>query len=102
MHPTAFFAQTHHAVAFQCREKDQPQTMNQFQVLGGSIPTIKQDAFRLDFLGKDSIDHHFRKVLVLGLAVLIWRINAIVNWIEIFLVTSTMYQIDDANATYQT
>lgn len=80
MDPAAFIiAQTDHSIAFQCREKGQTQTANQFQVLGGGIPTIKQDAFRLDFLGKDSVDDHFSEMIVLDLAILIWRINAVVN-----------------------
>ena len=76
--------------------------MNQLQVLGGGIPTIEQDTFCLDSLGIHSIDDHFREVLVLGLAILVRRINTIIYRVEILLLASAMYQIDNANAAYQT
>ena len=47
------------------------------------------------------MEDHFRKVPVLGLPVLVGCVNAIVSWIEIFLVAGTMHQIDDAYAVYQ-
>lgn len=50
-----------------------------------------------DFLGKNGIDHQFAEVIVLGLTVLVWRINTLVDWVEIFLLARAMHQIDDAN-----
>ena len=40
-------------------------------------------------------------MIILGPAILFWRINTIVNWIEVFPSSSTMHQIDHTNATNQ-
>jgi hypothetical protein len=102
MYPTTFFAQTDHPITFQCCEKDQTQTVNQFQVLGRSIPTVEQDALGLGFLGKNRIDDHFGKMIVFAFAILVWRINAVIHWIGIFLCTRTVHQIDHAYPSHQT
>lgn len=68
--------------------------MDQFQVLGGSISTIKQNAFSLNVPDKHSIDNHFGEVIVLGFSVVVRRINTVVNRIEVFLRTCVMHQTD--------
>jgi hypothetical protein len=43
--------------------------------MSGSIPTVEQDALGFDFLGKNRIDNHVGKMIVLGLPILLRHIN---------------------------
>jgi hypothetical protein len=43
--------------------------------LSESIPTVEQDALGFDFLGKNRIDNHVGKMIVLGLPILLRHIN---------------------------
>jgi hypothetical protein len=90
MNVACFFAQTHHPVAFQSCEKSQTEAIHQFPIVCRSILSIEKNALCLNTFVRDGIPEHVSKVIILCFAILIRRINAIIDWIEVLLSTSTV------------
>jgi hypothetical protein len=96
------FAQTHQAIALQCREEGPLAPVNQLQILGRRVPAIEQERARLDLLLIDRVDKHLMEMIVLRLAVYLWSVHPIVNRIELLVFACAMGQTDDANPPHHT
>ena len=102
MHITCFFAQTDQTIGFQCCVKSQTQALYTFQVLPGRIPAIKQNGFCLDLLITDRIGQHFNKMIILCFAICFFRVDPIINWIILSILSIGMHQVDNTNPFHQT
>ncbi len=79
MNVAHFLAQIHQAVLLQCSEEDQPESVNQFEVVRTRIPGIEQDGARLE-------------------ALVLYRI---VDRIEIARGSGTLHQVHHTDPAYQ-
>ncbi len=93
---------SHQAVLLPGGEENQTETVNRFEIIGPRIPGIEQHGACLNQFVRDSVHQPLTEVLVLGFAVGVGIINAIVNWIELARLARTMRQIHDADAAPQT
>ena len=97
-----FCAQTDHAVGFQCGVKGQSQTVNQLQVLPGTIPTIKKHSLGLYLFVANRSQQQLLKMVVLCLPIRFFGLYAEINRIIVAVFTTGMNQVHDCDAARQT
>ncbi len=83
----------------QGRVEDASRSMHEFQVAGGGVPRVKQHGTRCESLIGNGSDQQVAQVVILGFAVGIRRIDAVVNGVEIACGTVTMDQGDYTNSS---
>ena len=76
--------------------------MNQLQVPPGAIPTIKKHRLSLNLFVANGSQQHLLKMVVLGLAIRFFGVDAEINRIIVAVFTTGMNQVHDTDAAHQT
>ncbi len=100
MNIALFLAQGDQTVALERAHKVQVEALNEFQIVAGGIPTIKEDRLGLELLVMLSAQQHFAKMVVLGFAIPAGVIDAIIHGVEVPC-RAAMEQIQHTNAAHQ-